>query len=62
MLSHKGTREIRTNRLFLREIKESDYKDIYKYTSKDEVSKYVTWDTHKSINDTNGKNSIAKTS
>lgn len=52
MLNHKGTQEIRTKRLFLRAVKESDYKDIYKYTSKDEVSKYVTWDTHKSINDT----------
>ena len=52
MLNHKGTKEIKTNRLFLRAIKKSDYKDIYKYTSKDEVSKYVTWNTHKSINDT----------
>lgn len=52
MLNHKGTQEISTKRLLLRAIKKSDYRDVYKYTSKDEVSKYVTWDTHKSIDDT----------
>lgn len=52
MLSHKGTQEIKTKRLLLRAIKESDYKDMFKFTSKEEVAKYVSWNAHKSENDT----------
>ncbi len=52
MLNHKGTQEIRTQRLVLRKIRESDYKDIFRYTSKDEVAKYVTWNTHQKIENT----------
>lgn len=52
MLNHKGTQELRTKRLLLRKIKVSDYKDIYKYTSKEEVARYVTWNVHKNIEDT----------
>lgn len=51
MLKHKGTQELRTQRLLLREIKESDYADIYEYAKKTEVAKYVSWDAHKSIED-----------
>ena len=51
MLNHKGTQIIKTDRLLLREIKESDYKDIYEYSRKPEVARYVSWNAHKSIND-----------
>lgn len=48
-MNHMGTREIVTDRLLLREFKESDYKNMYKnWASDDRVSKYVLWDTHKS--------------
>lgn len=50
-MNHIGTQEIRTERLLLRKVKESDYKDIYNYASKEEVAKYVTWPPHKSIKD-----------
>lgn len=43
MLSHKGTQTIKTERLLLREIKESDFRDIYEYAKKEEVAKYVSW-------------------
>lgn len=52
MLKHKGTQEIRTKRLLLRKIRASDYRDMYVYTQKAEVAKYVTWDVHKSPSDT----------
>lgn len=52
MLNHKGTQEIKTKRLLLRAIKESDYKDMFKFTSKEEVAKYVSWNAHKSEKDT----------
>lgn len=51
MLNHKGTRVIKTERLLLREIRESDYKDIYAYAKKPEVAKYVSWNAHTSVND-----------
>lgn len=51
MLIHKGTQTIKTERLLLREIKESDFRDIYEYAKKEEVAKYVSWNAHTSIND-----------
>lgn len=47
-----GTLEMKTKRLLLRAIKESDYRDMYEYTVKEEVAKYVSWSPHKSIEDT----------
>ena len=52
MLKHKGTQTIYTNRLILRKIREEDYEDMYRYTVKEEVARYVTWSVHKSIEDT----------
>lgn len=52
MITHKGTQEIKTKRFLLRKIKKSDYKDIYKYASNEEVAKYVSWNIHKNIEDT----------
>lgn len=49
----KGTVELNTERLVLRKIQESDYEDIFKcWTSDYEVSKYVTWEPHKSSEQT----------
>jgi len=39
------------NRLILRKMKLDDAKDLYDYASDPEVAKYVTWDYHKSIED-----------
>lgn len=51
-MNNIGTIEITTQRLLLRAIKESDYQDMYQYTVKEEVAKYVSWSPHKSIEDT----------
>lgn len=48
-----GTQRLETKRLILRKLNIDDAENIYKnWTSDPLVSKYVTWDTHKSINDT----------
>lgn len=52
MLNHKGTQTIYTERLILRKIREDDYKDMYRYTTKEEVARYVSWSVHHSIDDT----------
>lgn len=47
------TKELETKNLKLRKIEIDDYKDIYNcWTSDYEVSKYVTWNSHKSDEDT----------
>lgn len=51
-MNNIGTIKITTQRLLLRAIKESDYQDMYQYTVKEEVAKYVSWSPHKSIEDT----------
>lgn len=43
---------LETNRLILRKITLDDVEDMYVYGSDDEVTKHVTWDTHKTISDT----------
>ncbi len=48
-MNNIGTQEIKTERLLLRRIKESDCHDLYKFTVKKEVAKYVSWTVHKSI-------------
>lgn len=52
MLNHKGTQTLYTKRLMLREIREDDYMDMYRYTVKEEVARYVSWTVHKSIDET----------
>lgn len=52
MLNHKGTHQIRTSRLLLRKIRVEDYMDMYRYTSKEEVARYVTWNVHKNSDET----------
>lgn len=45
------TKELETNRLILRKIKEDDYKDAYnKWCCDPEVTRYVTWNIHENEN------------
>lgn len=48
MLNHKGTQEIKTERLLLRKIRVEDYQDMHRYMIKEEVARYVTWNVHQS--------------
>ncbi|WP_019157264.1 GNAT family N-acetyltransferase [Robertmurraya massiliosenegalensis] len=43
---------IETERLLLRKITPADTAAMFSYASNEEVAKYVTWDVHKSISDT----------
>ncbi|KAB2334514.1 GNAT family N-acetyltransferase [Cytobacillus depressus] len=43
---------LETERLLLRKITLEDVEDMYSYCSNEEVSKYVTWDTHQKLSDT----------
>lgn len=46
--------KLNTPRLKLRKVSEADKYDLFAYASNDEVTKYVMWDTHKSMADTEG--------
>lgn len=50
----KNNPQLETERLILRKLVLEDAEDIYIYASDDEVSKYLTWDTHKTIEDSKG--------
>jgi len=43
---------IKTSRLYLRPLTLEDVEDVYAYAKDSEVSKYVTWETHKTQTDT----------
>lgn len=43
---------LETERLILRKVTLEDIEDMYLYCSNEEVSKYVTWNTHATISDT----------
>jgi len=43
---------LETERLILRKVTLEDIEDMYEYTSEEKVSKFVTWNTHKSLSDT----------
>lgn len=45
---------LETNRLILRKLTLEDAEDMYEYTSNEKVSKYVTWESHHSLDDTRG--------
>lgn len=50
-MNHMGTIKIRTNRLILRKFTMKDVDAMYKnWASEDEVTKYLTWPTHKGVN------------
>ncbi|MFT8322057.1 MAG: GNAT family protein [Bacillus sp. (in: firmicutes)] len=45
---------LETERLILRKLTPADLEDMYVYGSNPDVTKYVTWDTHQTVSDTNG--------
>lgn len=50
MLNHMGTKTIETQKLILRRFKMEDAQDMYNnWASDNEVTKYLTWPTHTSI-------------
>ncbi|MDE5756485.1 MAG: GNAT family N-acetyltransferase [Clostridia bacterium] len=49
-MNHLGTQTIETKRLILRKYKDGEEKYVYKnWASDDEVTKYLTWQTHKDV-------------
>jgi ribosomal-protein-alanine N-acetyltransferase len=49
-MKHLGTRKIETKRLILRKFKIDDAEDMFRnWASDDEVTKYLTWPTHSSV-------------
>ena len=51
-LQHKGTQTLETPRLILRRLSVDDAKDMYEnWASDDEVTKYLTWNSHASVED-----------
>lgn len=52
VLFFKETPELETERLVLRKITMEDAEDIYDYASDEEVPRYMTWNTHKNIDNT----------
>lgn len=42
---------LETERLRLRRVSMQDANEMYVYASDDEVTKHVTWETHRSVND-----------
>ena len=50
-MNHIATKELETDRILLRRISVDDAEKMYNnWASDPEVSKYVTWPTHKDIN------------
>lgn len=43
---------LETQRLLLRKVTAEDSQDMFQYASNEEVAKYVTWDAHKTLKDT----------
>ena len=49
-MNYKGTTKLETERLILRKFKITDAQDMFdNYASSDNVTKYMTWETHKNI-------------
>lgn len=51
-MQNLGTKRLETDRLILRRFVKADAESVYKnWASDDEVTKYLTWETHKSAED-----------
>lgn len=48
---YKGNPALETKRLLMRRLKPGDAQDIFAYASDPEVTQYMLWETHKSIDD-----------
>lgn len=53
-LKFRGNPALETERLILRKLEIADAKDVFEYARNPEVTKYMTWETHKSIEDAEG--------
>lgn len=53
-LIFKGNPRLETERLILRKLVLEDAQDIFEYASDDQVTQYMTWNSHKSIEETLG--------
>lgn len=52
-MNHKGSINLETQRLILKKLKVEDAEEVFKnWTSDEQVSKFVRWSTHKSVEDT----------
>lgn len=52
-MDHQGTIRMETDRLILRKFKMEDADVVFRnWTSDDEVTKYLTWPTHKNVSET----------
>ena len=53
MLEHKGTVDIKTDRLLLRKFQIIDAEEIFEAWTRDErVAKYTSWYAHQTVDDT----------
>lgn len=53
-MKNLGTVQLSTNRILLRKIQEDDTSMVFKnYASDEEICKYLPWEAHKTIEDTN---------
>ena len=53
MLTHKGTQDIRTERLLLRRFKLTDAEEMYANWESDvEVTRFLSWSAHESVDET----------
>ena len=53
MLNHKGTKTIETDRLILRQFTMEDAEAMFRnWASDDEVTKYLSWHSHRSVEET----------
>lgn len=54
-MKHKGTVMLETERLILRKFTENDAEAVFwNWASDDEVTKYLTWPTHRSVENSAG--------
>jgi ribosomal-protein-alanine N-acetyltransferase len=53
-LFFRNTPQLETERLRLRKLVLGDAEDIFAYASDDEVTKFMIWDTHKTLEDSQG--------
>ena len=53
-LKFKGNPQLETGRLILRKFTMQDAADIFEYASDERISQYMTWDPHKTVDDSRG--------
>ncbi len=51
-IKHRGTQDIYTERLHLRKARLGDEYSMFRYTSDPEMTKFVGWEAHKSVDET----------